>query len=67
MNAKTEYLSVLLILQKCSLDNIGLKLQSNLVNKLDWDQQIFFVIAVIRYNREDLHTNVTIWDHKLHF
>ncbi len=29
-----------------------------------WDQLILFVIAVIRYNREDLCTKVAIWDQK---
>jgi hypothetical protein len=26
-----------------------------------------FFVDVIRCNREDFHTKVTIWDHKVHF
>jgi len=33
-------------------------------NKHAWDRLILFVIAVIRYNREDLCTKVATWDQK---
>ena len=33
-------------------------------NEHAWDRLILFVIAVIRYNREDLCTKVAIWDQK---
>jgi len=33
-------------------------------NEHAWDQLILFAISVIRYNREDLCTNVAIWDQK---
>jgi len=32
-------------------------------NEHAWDRPILFVIAVIRYNREDLNTEEAIWDH----
>ncbi len=33
-------------------------------NEHAWDRLILFVIAIIRYNREDLCTKVAIWDQK---